>query len=165
MQLSISGMWWNNATGFKWPMVTLRGPFRTVWSVQDLYRCMQVLNQYQYLHMYVCVCIHWVVYFNQTSVVKWLFSVQVLHQNPLNIYLAVWHCHIFFGLRVVNSWTGQGLSLFHCPATQRLLVWNLSEPQHKEEQPWVSTRFHQSKFPLCTESSESGHFCDALTVI
>lgn len=51
----------------------------------------------------------------------------------VNVYLAVGDCHIFFGLCVVDSWTGQGLSLFHCPAAQRLLVWNLSEQQKEGE--------------------------------
>lgn len=49
-------------------------------------------------------------------------------------HLGVRDRHIFFVLRVVNCWTGQGLSLFHRPAAQRLLVRDLSEPQHRGEE-------------------------------
>lgn len=49
------------------------------------------------------------------------------------MHLAIWDSHIFLGLRVVNRWTGQRLSLSHRPAAQRLLVWHLSQDQHKQQ--------------------------------
>lgn len=42
--------------------------------------------------------------------------------DPFCVHLAIRDSHIFLGLRVVNRWTGQRLSLSHRPAAQRLLV-------------------------------------------